>query len=238
MIDVTVATISKGEPNQPYYCFGEFKKSLNGFPITWLDTSDYTGLSCRPRIFHNAIKSGIINTEYCILCDSWDLVFIDTPEKIIERFKKMDCDVIISAERNSFPLDYKDEFDKLPFTKSYKYLNCGVIVGKTESVRKMFEDMDTDNIPRDTYDEVKGWNYPNEQSFYQASFLRQPVNIKLDYDQEITWCLHDVGVNELGYAQGRIYCNETVTFPSIAHFNGGAKTSGVREPILEHLKLA
>ncbi len=236
MSNITVATISKGEPQQYYYCKTEMIKSLKGFPIKWLDTSDYVGLSCRPRIFHNAIKDGTINTEYCILIDAWDLVFVDTPEQIIEKFKTFKTDVVISGERNCFPHDLKEEFDKLPFTSSYKYVNCGVIVGKTEDVRKMFEDMDTDNIPRDCHNGVE-WIYPNEQLEYQRCVLRQPIKIAIDYKQDITWCTHDVSVDELGYTQGVLYNNETQTFPSIAHFNGGGKTNGTRESVLKYLKL-
>lgn len=236
MSNITVATISHGIPKEYYYCFDEFKKSMRDFPITWLDTSNYIGLSCRPRIFHRAIKDGIINTEFCILCDSWDLVFVDTPEEIIEKFKIFNADVVISGERNCFPNNLKEDFDKLPFTSSFKYVNCGVIVGKTEDIARMFEDMDTENIPRDYHDGEK-MVYPNEQIEYQKCVLRQPVKIVIDYNQEITFCMHDVGVEEIGFSDGKIVNIETQKMASIQHFNGGAKTSGVREPILRYLKL-
>ncbi len=236
MSNITVAVISKGEPRESYFCFEEFKRSLKDFPITWLDTSGYIDLSCRPRIFHRAIKDGTINTEYVILCDAWDLVFIDTPEQIIEKYKTFNADVVISGERNCFPADLKDEFDKLPHTSSYRYVNCGVIVGTLEGVKKMFEDMDTENIPVAHFDSDKGcWEYPNEQIEYQRCTLRQPVKIAIDYNQEITWCFHDVLPEEVGYKEGKLWNAETKTSPSIPHWNGGGKTNGTMHPILKFL---
>jgi hypothetical protein len=171
--------------------------------------------------------------------DCWDLVLAGTMDEIFEKHRGNHCDITISAERNCFPHDLKEEFDKLaPENTTYKYLNCGVIVGSTEALLAILEDMDAANLPADSHNSETGWHYPNEQIEFQKVFLRQPVKIALDYTQDITWCLHDVGVNELGYAQERIYNNETQRFPSICHMNGGGKTSGVREPILQHLKLS
>ena len=233
----TKVAISNKIPTQYYYCyhqcFESFKRKGEEVMLLGMDGSYNGSLIERPRYMHRILKEGKITTPKIMYMDCWDLVLQGTMDEIFEKHTANNCDITISAERNCFPNDLKDEFDKLaPDNTTYKYLNCGVIVGDTEALLAMLEDMDAPNLP---YDEPP--HYPNEQIEFQKVFLRQPVKIALDYTQDITWCLHDVDVSELGYAQGLIYNNETTKFPSILHFNGGAKSGNCREPILNHLKL-
>ena len=235
--DYTIVAISNKIPMQPYYCyhqcFESFKRKGEEIMLLGMDGSYNGSLIERPRYMHRILKEGKITTPKILYMDCWDLVLQGTMEEIFEKHNANNCDITISAERNCFPNDLKDEFDKMaPENATYKYLNCGVIVGNTEALLIMLEDMDAANLPYDTPP-----HYPNEQIEFQKVFLRQPVKIALDYTQDITWCLHDVDVKELGRAQGLIYNNETCTFPSILHLNGGAKTGNCRTPILEHLKL-
>ena len=235
--DYTIVAISNKVPEQSYYCwnqcFESFKRKGEEIMLLGMDGSYNGSLIERPRYMHRILKEGKVKTKNILYMDCWDLVLQETLGEIFEKHNANKSDITISAERNCFPHDLKDEFDKIaPDNTTYKYLNCGVIVGSTEALLTVLEDMDAANLP---YDNPP--YYPNEQIEFQKVFLRQPVKMELDYSQDITWCLHDVGVNELGYAQSKIYNNETTKFPSILHMNGGGKTSGVREPILSHLKL-
>lgn len=240
--DYTIVAISDKFPVQPYYCYDQCFKSFanKGEEIMLLGKEHgYHGsLIERPRLMHRILKEGMVKTKKILYMDCWDLVLGGTMAEIFEKHASNNCDITISAERNCFPHDLKESFDELaPTNSSYKYLNCGVIVGDTEALLAILEDMDAANLPADSHHPELGWNYPNEQIEFQKVFLRQPVKIALDYTQDITWCLHDVGVNELGYAQNRMYNNETCKFPSILHMNGNGKTNGTRESVLSHLKL-
>lgn len=234
--DYTIVALSNKVPEQAYYCwnqcFESFKRKGEEIMLLGMDGSYNGSLIERPRYMHKILKEGRITTPKILYMDCWDLVLQGTMEEIFEKHKANNCNITISAERNCFPHDLKDEFDKLPFTSSYKYLNCGVIVGDTEALLAVLEDMDAANLPVDNPP-----HYPNEQIEFQKVFLRQPVKMVMDYSQDITWCLHDVDVKELGYAQDRMYCNETQKFPSICHFNGSGKTNGTRESVLGQLKL-
>lgn len=235
--DYTIVALSDKFPTQSYYCFNQciesFRRKGDEIMLLGMDGSYNGSLIERPRYMHKILKEGLIKTPKIIYMDVWDLVLAGTVDEIFEKHKANNCDITISAERNCFPHDLKDEFDKIaPENTTYKYLNCGVIVGDTEALLAILEDMDAANLPVDAPP-----HYPNEQVEFQKVFLRQPVKIVLDYSQDITWCLHDVGVHELGYNHERIYNNETKKFPSIAHFNGNGKTNNTREPILEYLKL-
>ncbi len=248
--DYTICIIASHAPHQEYYCFNSFLKSLDGEPLTVLGwgTGEYKNLSDRPRIFYNAIKARAIKTKNLILSDCWDMVFVDSPEIVFEKHKANNCDITFSAEKNPFPSEAREQFDAIaPVNTSYKYLNCGTIVGKTEAILTMLEDMDAPNLPVDYFiqEEQKMFHY-NEQKFYMDSFFRQPVSMKLDYSQDIANCMQDVTMDEISMFGGgsmetgtvaKIRNKETNSIPSIIHWNGSSKTAGTMEPILKHLNL-
>lgn len=237
----TIFSVCNRIPTESYYCFNEFLKSIEGTNnlIVSAVGNQYTGLCDKPKFLYRILKEGLIKTEYIIICDSWDLVFACPPEDIIETYLAFNADIVISAEKNCFPDDTKKEYDKLnSLGSAYKYLNSGFIVGKTESVLKMLEAMKVEDIPSDYYDTEKGCNiHFNDQFEYQKIFLQQPVLIDLDYKQILCNTLHSVSLDDFDFSKDRIFNKETKTYPCAFHFNGSAKTDGLREPILKHLNL-
>lgn len=236
----TIVTISNRQPLEPYYCFMEWQKSVseyNAIIIQGIGTR-YQGLCDKPKFLYRAIKQGVIKTEFTIFCDSWDLVFTDNPDNIIDKFKSFKCDVVISSEKNCFPADLKEEYDKLDSEgSSYKYLNSGMIVGYTDKILEMLEAMEVESIPDDYFDGEKNIHF-NDQFEFQKIFIKQPVHIRLDYKQHICNTLHSVKLDELEFIEnGAIRNKESGKYPSALHMNGSAKTDGLREPILKHLNL-
>lgn len=149
----------------------------------------------------------------------------------------MDCDLVISAEKNCFPNDLKEEYDKLPHTSNFKYLNSGMIVGYTQKLLETLEAMEVENIPDDYFDGEKNVHF-NDQFEYQKIFLKQPVHIKLDYQQVFSRTLHDAKLEELDFSEPRIRDIETGSYPCTMHMNGNGKSeNGIREAILKHLGL-
>jgi hypothetical protein len=241
MLDYTIVTISNRVPSEHYYCLNEWYKSVAGtnhLVIERIDTP-YTGLCDKPKFVYRAIKKGLIKTKYIIFSDCWDLVFCATPEEIIEKYLAFNSDLVISSEKNCFPGDLKEEYDKLPATSSYKYLNSGMIVGTVDSLLTTLEAMEVEKIPNDYYDPERNCNvHFNDQFEYQKIFLKQPVNIKLDYDQILCNTLHSVRPEELDFSEKRIRNKETGSYPCSLHLNGSAKTDfGIRELILNHIQL-
>jgi hypothetical protein len=239
MSEYQVVTICNRFPTEPYYCLNEWAASLKGHEPLVISGigSLYQGLGDKPKFVYRAIKKGLIKTKYIIFCDSWDLVFASPLDELIELFQIFKKPIVISSEKNCFPDDVRDEYDKLPFTSSYKYLNSGMIVGETEALLAVLEAMDAENIPND-YVMENGQNFHyNDQSLYQHIFLKQPVEMALDYDQLLCNTLHSVQMDELDFSGDRIYNRETHTFPCSFHMNGSAKTDGLRWPILSKLKL-
>ena len=247
--DTRIVTIANHWPQQDYYCYNSLFKSIGDNELLILGTGDmeYTGLSDKPRILYNAIKDGKITEKYIVFIDAFDVVFSDTLESVMDKFQSFNSPVVVGAERNCFPSNFKKEYDRLQHTSSFRYLNSGVIVGETEAILTVLEAMDAANLPRDYHDNIKGYNHHfNDQAYYMDLFLRQPVKMKLDYECLIAQNMQDVTQEELVFFGGgslggsfvsKIKNKETNTCPSIIHWNGSSKTQGTMIPILQHLKL-
>lgn len=240
--DYRIVTVCNRMPREPYYCLREWVMSLKDARPLVLGTqpNEYGGLGSKPRLLYKAIKDGAIPQKYTIFCDCFDLVFSEHPDGLFDYYKRNDYKpLVISAEKNCFPSDLKDEYDKLDNLESpYKYLNSGMIIGETEALLTALESMDAPNIPNDYFDEEKQIQVnPNDQFYWQQTFLKQPVPMELDYEQILCNTLHSVKLEELRFDEDGIFNIETNSYPFSFHLNGSAKTDGLREPILKHLKL-
>lgn len=240
MKDYRVVTISNRVPQEDYYTYSQFFKSLEGEDVLVLgqQAGEFTGLSDKPRILYNAIKAGLIPEKHIIFVDCWDVVFVEKPEVVLRRFDWFNAPVVIGAEKNCFPECFRKEFDRLSPPSSYKYPNSGVIVGETEAVLAILEAMDAPNLPVDYHDSRTGRNFHfNDQSYYMDIALRQPVKIELDYGCTIAQNMQDVTLGEISLDGFGVLNKETNTYPPIIHWNGSSKTQGTREPILKHLNM-
>lgn len=234
----TIFAVCNRRPTEDYYCLDQWLKTTEGtnkLVVSGVGTQ-YQGLFDKPKFMYRAIKNGLIDTEFIIACDCWDLFFIEKPETIIDVFKTFDTEIVFSSERTCFPADNKEAYDQLPYTSSYRYLNSGMIVGYTQSVLKLLEAMDVESVPDDYWDNDHMVHF-NDQAFYLDWFLKQPVPMKLDYQQKISTTLHAVELDELEFSEDGIMVKETNTFPCVIHANGSGKTNGLLQKSLKHLNL-
>ncbi len=236
--DYTIFSVCNRYPTEPYYCLDSWLKSVAAFNTLVVASvgTPYTGLCDKVKFLYRAILGGHIKTKYLIACDSWDLVFAADAEEVIETYKCFNADIVVSAERNCFPADLKEQYDQLPSTSSFKYLNSGFIVGTTDAMLAMLEAMEVESIPNDYFDGEKNVHF-NDQFEVQKIFLKQPVKMELDYQQILSGTLHSVTMDDLDFSGERIKIKETGSYPCVLHMNGSAKTDGLREPILTHLNL-
>ena len=242
MNEYRLVTVANRKPIENYYTFDECFRSLQGEEPLILGTQpgQYGGLGSKPRLLYNAIKEGLIPEKHIIFFDCFDLVFSVKPEQLFEKYLQFKSPFVISAEKNCFPADTKEEYDKLgeDFGSPYKYLNSGMIVAEVEAMLAVLESMGAKDIPNDYWDSERGCMInPNDQEYYQKEFIKQPVTMTLDRYQILCNTLHSVELSELRFDETGIFNQVTHTFPCSFHLNGGAKTGGLREPILNHLKL-
>jgi len=228
MSEYKMITVANKIPQEPYYTFHEFFKSLGEQEILILGThpNEYGGLGSKPRLLYQAIKLGYVPEKYLIFCDCFDIVFATSVQEMFNKYKQFNSPFVISSEKNCFPATYKEQYDKLPDIRSpYGYVNSGMIIAETEAMLTVLEAMDAPNIPNDYWDGKQMIN-PNDQEYYQEQFLKQPVKMVMDSFQILCNTLHDVAVDELDFTNGKIYNKVTRTHPCAFHFNGGAKTGG------------
>ena len=242
MREYNLVTVANKIPREPYYTFREFFMSLQDVEpiILGKEAGEYGGLGSKPRLLYKAIKDGVIKEKHIVFCDCFDIVFTSHPDQLFTKYMHLGApEFIISTERNCFPAGTKAEYDALNPPTSFKYLNSGMIVAETEAMLAVLEAMDAENIPNDYYDAVAQQQInPNDQEYYQKIFLQQPVPMVLDYFQDLCCTLHDVKAEDLAFLERGVMNVETKTYPSSFHFNGGAKTGGLREPILNFLQLS
>lgn len=240
--EYTIATVSTGIAQQWYYLQKEFYKSLQGedvVTINYQDTEQWNGFSMKPKWLYRAIKEGLINTKYLIFTDSWDLVFATTPQEVLDKYKEFGYPIAINAEKNMFPHDYAEGFDKLEAPTQWRYLNSGFIIGETEAILSCLETMDLPNVLGDHWDEERQcMENPDDQRMWQKVFLEQPIPITLDYHCILSQTMHEANMDEFDFSGGRIRNKVTNSYPCVFHLNGSAKDKlHIRNPILSHLNL-
>lgn len=228
-----IVTVTSGAPQQDYFCYDEFFKSIRNQGIEPLVLGGFLGLGTKAKLLYNAINNGQITEDITIFVDCYDLIFVRPITELVELFKTKDADVIISTEINCFPHDYKENMDEM----GQGYLNSGFIIGYTDKVKLMLEAMDAANIPNDYHDE-SGWHHFNDQTLFQKVYTEQPVKIKLDTHSEMCQCLYGVYHEDMILEAGKIFIKEGMKEPYVLHWNGGAKTlSGSMKPVLNYLNL-
>lgn len=240
--NVTVVSVSTGPPIQDYYTYWEFMKSLANHPpliLPAIQGKNWSGLGSKPKILYKAIQDRVISSKWFLFCDCYDIVFANPlPADIVANAMMMyKTPLVISCERNCFPPDLKEEYDKLPATSSFKYLNSGMILGETDAMMALLESMELHNVPDDYRNPDGSMTHINDQFLFMQSFLKQPVPISLDYSQKACCTLHQVTFDDLDFFDDKIRLIETGEYPDAYHLNGSAKTDGLREPILNHLNL-
>jgi len=126
----------------------------------WPDGASFWG-GCRHKITSalHVLNEGIVKTKYVMYLDIGDVLFLDHPSVILERYKDLFPGKLVwNAERNHYPkdevinkrfpdIDKKtkarfDEvvaFDEAKTHTKFKYLNGGVAIGETQHLKEFLE---------------------------------------------------------------------------------------------------
>jgi hypothetical protein len=78
-------------------------------------------------------------TDYILYCDAIDVIFVDSPLRVLDLFKDFNCEMVFMSSTST------DGYDCMPdvyaWTKTHhanRFLNSGVWIGKTNFVREVF----------------------------------------------------------------------------------------------------
>lgn len=236
-MNVEVISVMNKAPEADYYCHREFLLSLSGFDVypTILGVdAPWGGLMTKPRTLKKYLENEC-NAEVIMAVDAWDLVFAKHPDEIATDWRNFHEGFwTAGAERNCFPeASLAARHPESPH--SYRYLNSGFIISRPQDMLAVLNSMNLDSIPDDGQDE-SNW-HPNDQHYYMVEFLKQPVPMRLDIGTRLAWNLCGVDGSNFDFSTEIPINRETGHSPGCFHFNGGAKTDGLQDKILTHLKL-
>jgi len=199
----------------------------------------WRGLGSKPKLLKKAIEDGTITTDRIIFADAYDVWFAAPPEDISFKHEEFNCDIVWNAEKDCFP-DASLAESFVDHGTSFRYLNSGLSIGKTSSYLECLTEMEVDSWPDDHQLPDGRWQHKNDQDDWSRRFLfgqcPGQATMKLDSRCQLFQTLTGMTTHDFDFSEG-IKNKETGCFPLAFHANGGSKTSGVMEPILQHLGL-
>jgi hypothetical protein len=82
------------------------------------------------------IETNIVGKyDYILFLDATDTNFIKSPEGIIEKFKSLDCSIVMGAEKGLWPpTNYTHLYENKRVINDSKYLNSGTYFGYTDKI--------------------------------------------------------------------------------------------------------
>jgi hypothetical protein len=120
--------------------------------------------------------------------DGWDTFALGPASELMEKFNRMDCDMLISAEKNCYPL--RETASLYPECDSqWRYVNGGGFMGKCETFAEMFEDGTHATVFE-----------KNDQQWLAEQYCRRHKDgrVKLDTGCEIFQTIAFEGPNDFG----------------------------------------
>lgn len=153
-----------------------------------------------------------------IFSDSYDVVLNSNPDEILDKYQKMNSDIIFSAEPLIWPNRSLSSRFKKPLNQSpYIYLNSGGFIGKISDLKRI------------TLSELS--DSDDDQLYYQLVYLNSienPSDIKIILDhncyifQTLSTLFEDITVDESkSRIKNRLFPSHN---PSIIHGNGGVNS--------------
>jgi hypothetical protein len=194
------------QPEKALYLFETAK--LHGVHVENLSTTTiWNGFQDKLFAMRTKISSAADDDILCFV-DSYDLLVNASSEKIIEAFKKEDCEILYGAETSLFPA----HLNSTEYPKSYtqfRFLNSGCYIGYVRALKKVFKDERINTIKDD-------------QEFMHLYFLENHENdtIKLNSTTTFAINMEKVPWDTLTIKKGVIHYDVFHTTPCFFHFNG------------------
>lgn len=226
MSNVHVFTVGTDESKMTNFSLTANKFNINytnlGRGVIW-EGGSTNGPGCGQKL--NLVKAAIESLpdeDIVLFCDGYDVIFNDTLEEVVSRYKSFNCEVLFGAEKTCWP----DTMLKNFFTDNtteYKYLNSGLYIGKVGALKTILQTHIN--------------NSDDDQYYMQLAFIRYNVTnfIKLDYENYVFQNLSGAYEDVEWLANGQVRNKATRCTTCILHGNGGAKD---KERFLEFIKPA
>jgi hypothetical protein len=185
---------------------------INSMEIRYLNKSRWHGYVDKIIAIDNIIKTHLDDDIICFI-DAYDVLVNQNLEYLLENFKNFNCDLLMGAELNCYPMKYKDNY---PFINSkYKYVNSGGYIGYKYALQDLFIWKSYDIIYEICSD-------GGDQSYFTEYFIsKHSDKIRLDTECIIFQNMYLVNWDELSFENGKLYNKILNKKPCFIHFNGG-----------------
>lgn len=180
--DVTMITWHG--PNRPEKPNGVFERSLErlGLPVRVLTGTDPWQNRQKLKLTADALQE--IETEFVIGADSSDVIFLDSPQIAVERFRtEFTCDLLFNAtgsrcwpELPEF-VEYQTKRPLAALAKGRHWINSGLWIGRTDFCREYFAELAT-QPPEPLYDYC-------DQAIVMRTWPRWSPRVQADYFSQI-----------------------------------------------------
>jgi len=188
---------------------------LNQVNIQYLVKSTWNGYTDKIFAIQKQLEQ-LKDSDIICFIDAYDVVVNNTESDILEKFHSYQCNLLIGAELNCFPGQYKNQF---PNTSTYsKYVNSGGYIGYVHSLKHLFHWRTPNEIVRIS---SNGGDQTYFIEYYLNNYLNPDLNIKLDDKSLIFQNMHWIGWNEIEFIHGKLYNHILDSWPCFIHFNGG-----------------
>lgn len=126
------------------------------------------------------IANNIKDNDYLLFMDALDTGIVTDKNDILNKFKTLNCDILIGAERGLWP---NTKYSNLYVVENLEvpYLNSGTYIGKRDDILDALDKM----IAHGRHDVM------DDQGAWTRLYLTQSANIKLDHDRQVFFSTHE-----------------------------------------------
>lgn len=135
-----------------------------------------------------------VKTPYLMVLDDYDLLMFRDPLEAVEKFKKMNCEILFNGDISFWPtaydkypilMDWKNFFDKVARGR-WRYLNAGAYIAKTEFFRNFIKKLKVTSEGLRRQDDFAERPFQHtEQWVFRGIFKDFYPDAQIDYNSEI-----------------------------------------------------
>jgi len=207
-----VFTIGAGELSNFEYL--KTTADFSELNINFATLDKWGGFFDKINVMYDLIKNLPDNDIICFV-DGFDVLSLSDNNEILEKFLKFDCDLLLSAEANAFPVSSRIRYPKSTDNTCFKFVNSGGFIG----YKKILAELYTWKSPKEILhicDTCGG-----DQGYFIEYYLNNlDKNIKLDTRGTIFLNLYGISWKEIAFNNGRAINTVLNEKPCFLHFNG------------------
>jgi len=198
---------------------------FHGVSINYILAKTWTGYVDKIKYMKKAIADISPEDIVCFI-DAYDVLVNASEADIMHQFKSYNCDLLIGAELNCYPENYKQQFDDLKSSSLYKYINSGGYIGYNNAIKEMLFWKNEDDLKLIC-------NKGTDQAYVIEYYLENTAkSIQLDIQCRFIQNMYWYDWKEFVITNGQFYNTIMESFPCFIHFNGGSFYTSTRNNIM------